>query len=66
MPANVQGYFNTIFQAGCTLTIQLYLSMSKGEYDVAYGIALVLLVIVLAINLITKFVAKKFDVNRLK
>ena len=66
LPANVQGYFDKIFQSGGTLTIQLYLSMSKGEYDVAYGIALVLLVIVLAINLVTKFVAKKFDVNRLK
>jgi len=64
LPVSVQGYFDKIFQSGGTLTIQLYLSMSKGEYDVAYGIALVLLVIVLAINLITKFVAKKFDVNR--
>ncbi len=64
LPASVQGYFDKIFQSGGTLTIQLYLSMSKGEYDIAYGIALVLLVIVLAINLITKFVAKKFDVNR--
>ena len=59
-----KAYVEKIFQSGGTLTIQLYLSMSKGEYDVAYGIALVLLVIVLAINLITKFVAKKFDVNR--
>ena len=66
LPTNVKEYFNKIFQSGGTLTIQLYLSMSKGEYDVAYGIALVLLVIVLAINLVTKFVAKKFDVNRLK
>ena len=66
LPANVQGYLDKIFLSGGTLTIQLYLSMSKGEYDVAYGIALVLLVIVLAINLVTKFVAKKFDVNRLK
>jgi len=66
LPNSVQGYFDKIFQSGGTLTIQLYLSMSKGEYDVAYGIALVLLVIVLGINLITKYVAKKFDVNRLK
>ena len=61
LPVNLQGYFDKIFQSGGTLTIQLYLSMSKGEYDVAYGIALVLLVIVLAINLITKFIAKKFE-----
>ena len=57
-------YVEKMFQSGGTLTIQLYLSMIKGEYDVAYGIAVVLLVIVLAINLVTKFVAKKFDVNR--
>ena len=66
LPTSLQGYFDKIFQSGGTLTIQLYLSMSKGEYDVAYGVALVLLVIVLAINLVTKYVAKKFDVNRLK
>ena len=57
-------YVEKMFQSGGTLTIQLYLSMTKGGYDVAYGIAVVLLVIVLAINLVTKFVAKKFDVNR--
>ena len=66
LPTSLQGCFDKIFQSGGTLTIQLYLSMSKGEYDVAYGIALVLLVIVLVINLVTKYVAKKFDVNRLK
>lgn len=66
LPTSLQGYFDKIFQSGGTLTIQLYLSMSKGEYDVAYGVALVLLVIVLIINLVTKYVAKKFDVNRLK
>lgn len=65
LPTSLQGYFDKIFQSGGTLTIQLYLSMSKGEYDVAYGVALVLLVIVLTINLVTKYVAKKFDVNRL-
>lgn len=66
LPASAKGYLNKIFQSGGTLTIQLYLSMSKGEYDVGYGIALVLLVIVLVINLLTKFIAKKFDVNRSK
>ena len=66
LPTSLQGYFDKIFQSGGTLTIQLYLSMSKGEYDVAYGVALVLLVIVLIINLVTKYAAKKFDVNRLK
>ena len=63
LPANLSGYFEKIFQSGGTLTIQLYLSMSKGEYGVAFGIGVVLLVIVFCINLLTKFLAKKLDVN---
>lgn len=51
-------------QSGGTLTIQLYLSMSKGEYNVAFGIAVVLLVIVLIINFATKALAAKFNVER--
>jgi len=66
LPASAQAYLDKIFQPGGTLTIQLYLSAQDGEFDVAFGIALVLLVIVLAINMTTKFLAKKFDVNRLK
>ena len=42
-----------------TLTIQLYLSATKGEFGVAFGIAVVLLMIVLGINLLTKALAKK-------
>ena len=66
LPASAKGYLDKILQPGGTLTIQLYLSAQDGEFDVAFGIALVLLVIVLAINMVTKFLAKKFDVNRLK
>ena len=51
-------------QSGGTLTIQLYLSATKGEFGVAFGIAVVLLVIVLGINFLTKALAKRFDVNR--
>lgn len=46
-------------QSGGTLTVQLYLYMSKGQYSVAFGIGCVLLVIVLILNLLTKLVAKK-------
>ena len=60
------GLFKKILQPGGTLTIQLYLSMSKAKYDDAFGIALVLLVIVLLINCLTKHFTKKLDVNRLK
>ena len=60
------GWLSKILQPGGTLTIQLYLSSSKAEYNVAFGIAFVLLVIVLCINFLTKYLAKRFDVPRMK
>ncbi|MDR2889591.1 MAG: phosphate ABC transporter permease PstA [Lachnospiraceae bacterium] len=63
LPKTVVGYFSKLFESGGTLTIQLYLSMAKAEYEAAFGIAVVLLVIVLFINLLTKFLARKFDVT---
>ncbi len=62
LPRN--GLFKKILQPGGTLTIQLYLSMSKAEYGVAFGIAVVLLVIVFFINLLTKALARRFDARR--
>ncbi|MBH1941953.1 phosphate ABC transporter permease PstA [Mobilitalea sibirica] len=59
-----EGLFQKVLQPGGTLTIELYLSMEKAQYDVAFGIAFVLLSIVLGINLLTKFLSRKFDVNR--
>jgi phosphate transport system permease protein len=44
-----------------TLTIQLYLCMQKAKYSEAFGIAVVLLVIVLAINGLAKFLSHKFN-----
>lgn len=60
------GWLSKILQPGGTLTIQLYISSSKAEYNVAFGIAFVLLVIVLCINFLTKYLAKRFDVTRMK
>ena len=60
------GWLSKILQPGGTLTIQLYLSSSKAEYNVAFGIAFVLLVIVLCINFLTKYLAKRFDVTQMK
>ena len=60
------GYVDKLSQPGGTLTIQLYLSMQKGEFDVAFGIAIVLLVIVFIINILTKVITKKLDVNNRK
>ncbi len=66
LPKTGMGFVDKLFESGGTLTIQLYLSMSKAEYDVAFGIAVVLLVIVLGINFLTKVLAKKFDVKSKK
>jgi phosphate transport system permease protein len=59
-----EGLFQKVLQPGGTLTIQMFLSMEKAQYDAAFGIALVLLVIVFGINMLTKFLAHKLDVNK--
>ena len=57
--------FPKVFQSGGTMTIQLYLSAtSEGDFETAFGIALVLLIVVLLINMGTKRLAGKFDVTR--
>ena len=63
LPKAGMGLLHKIMESGGTLTIQLYLSMSKAQYNVAFGIAVVLLLIVLLINFVTKFLAGKLDVN---
>lgn len=65
LPKAGMGIFRKIMESGGTLTIQLYLSMAKAEYSTAFGIAVVLLVIVLCINWLTKFLAGKLDVNNM-
>ncbi len=60
---NMAAFFGKIFESGGTLTIELYLRMSNGEYQVAFGIGCVLLIIVLLINMATKVLAKKFNVS---
>ena len=60
---SLSAFLGKILESGGTLTIELYLRMSNGEYQVAFGIGCVLLVIVLLINAATKVLAKKFDVN---
>lgn len=60
----VAGWLRKILESGGTLTIQLYLSMSKAQYDTAFGIAVVLLVVVLLINFLTKYLAGRLDVGR--
>lgn len=63
LPKSGMGFIHKIMESGGTLTIQLYLSMSRAQYDVAFGIAVVLLCIVFAINFLTKILAGKLDVT---
>ena len=63
LPKNL---FTKVFESSGTLTIQLYLYMQKAKYDDAFGIAVVLLVIVLGINFLAKYLTRKFDVTKLK
>ncbi len=55
LPKNL---FTHIFSSGGTLTIQMYLSMSKAEYDNAFGIGFVLLCLVFLLNIITKLILR--------
>ena len=64
LPKSGMGFLTKNMESGGTLTIQLYLSMAKAEYSTAFGIAVVLLIIVLFINFLTKYLAKKFDVSK--
>ena len=63
LPRYFGGWFHKIVESGGTLTIQLYLSMTKAQYDVAFGIAVVLLCMVWCMNLLTKVLARKFGVD---
>ncbi len=58
-----EGLVEKVMQPGGTLTIQLFLSMEKAKYNDAFGIALVLLMIVFGINMLTKYLSHRFDVN---
>lgn len=58
-----KGLFSHLFSSGGSLTIQLYLEMAKARYDQAFVIALVLVVIILSLNLLAKWITRRFDVS---
>ena len=65
LPKGINGLLMKPFQSGGTLTIQMYLSAtSEGDFNTAFGIAVVLLVIVLLINIGTKMLTRRVDVTR--
>lgn len=51
--------------AGSTLTVALYMyAKERGEFDVAFAIATILLILTFAINMLAKFTAKKLKQKR--
>lgn len=61
LPRSGKGFFYKIMESGGTLAVQLYLSMSKAQYDTAFGIAAVLLSIVMLMNILTGLLADKMN-----
>lgn len=59
LPRAGEGLLRLLTESGGTLAVQLYLSMAKAEYDVAFSIAAVLLCVVLAVQLLCGRLAKK-------
>lgn len=54
LPQSIGGLFSKLFTSGGTLTVQLYLSAtSQGDFTTAFGIACILLVFTLLINVAT-------------
>lgn len=64
LPKTGLGFVRKLFESGGTMTIELYLQMAKGKYDVAFAIACVLLILVLFLNVLAKFLAGRFDVEK--
>lgn len=63
LPESGKAFLEKIMESGGTLTIQLYLSMAKAQYDVAFGIAAVLLCIIFFFNLLAGLLARKWDLS---
>ncbi len=47
-------------ESGGTLTIELYLQMQNGKYDIAFGVGCVLIALVMLINLLMKIAPGKY------
>lgn len=65
LPKSLASLFSKITSSGGTLTIQMYLSAtSEGDFKTAFGIAVVLIIIVLAINVLTKILTKHYLIKQ--
>lgn len=61
LPEGGMGLFRKITESGGTLAVELYLRMSKAQYDVAFGIAAVLLCMIVLINLIVDRMVSRME-----
>lgn len=58
---NLSGFFKSLFTAGATLTVSLYIyAKEQGRFDIAFAIAAILLFITFFINLLIYILGKYF------
>ena len=61
----LNGFFDGLTSAGATLTVALYVyAKEQGEFDVAFAIAAILMVLTILINLAAQFTGKFFKKRR--
>ncbi len=59
------GIISTLFSSGCSLTVALYVyAKEQGEFEVAFAIAAVLMILTLLINLAAALVSRYFQRRR--
>ncbi len=56
---DISRLFGKVFESGGTLAIELYLQMQNGEYELAFGIGVVLIVFVLLMNWLARLLSAK-------
>lgn len=61
----LNGFFEGLGSSGATLTVALYVyAKEQGEFGVAFGIAAILMILTLIINLLAAFVGRYFKMRR--
>ncbi len=61
----VNGFFEGMFSSGATLTVALYVyAKERGEFEVAFAIGAILMILTLAINLLAMAVGRYFKKRR--
>ena len=62
---SINGFFEGLGSSGSTLTVALYFyAKEQGEFEVAFAIAAILMVLTLLINILAEFVSRYFERRR--